>query len=53
VWSSRRSEAWIVLEPAFVDGLDGIEAGSRVIVLTWLHRAERDGTPVVDLKPVL
>jgi tRNA-Thr(GGU) m(6)t(6)A37 methyltransferase TsaA len=35
-------EAWIALEPAVRDGLDGIQAGSRVIVLTWLHRADRD-----------
>jgi tRNA-Thr(GGU) m(6)t(6)A37 methyltransferase TsaA len=35
-------EAWIVLEAAVLDGLDGIHEGSRVIVLTWLHRADRD-----------
>jgi tRNA-Thr(GGU) m(6)t(6)A37 methyltransferase TsaA len=34
--------AWIVLEPAILAGLDGIHAGSRVIVVTWLHRADRD-----------
>jgi tRNA-Thr(GGU) m(6)t(6)A37 methyltransferase TsaA len=35
-------EAWIVLEPAVVDGLDGIEAGARVLVITWLHLGDRD-----------
>ena len=35
-------EAWIVIDPAVLDGLGGIEVGDRVIVLTWLHRARRD-----------
>ena len=34
--------AWLVIEPALLDALDGIEPGDRVIVLTWLHRARRD-----------
>jgi tRNA-Thr(GGU) m(6)t(6)A37 methyltransferase TsaA len=35
-------EAWLVLEPAVLDALDGIRAGDEVVVLTWLHRARRD-----------
>ena len=35
-------EAWLVLEPRVLDGLDGLEPGDRVIVLTWLDRADRD-----------
>ena len=35
-------EAWLVLEAGVLDGLDGIEPGARVIVLTWLDRARRD-----------
>ncbi len=35
-------DAWLVLEPAVLDGLDGIRPGARVIVLTWFHRARRD-----------
>ena len=35
-------EAWIAIDPALADGLGGIAAGDRVIVLTWLHRAQRD-----------
>jgi tRNA-Thr(GGU) m(6)t(6)A37 methyltransferase TsaA len=35
-------DAWIVLEPHVLDALDGIRAGDRVIVLTWLDRARRD-----------
>jgi tRNA-Thr(GGU) m(6)t(6)A37 methyltransferase TsaA len=33
--------AWLVFEPGVVDGLDGLAPGDRVIVLTWLDRADR------------
>jgi tRNA-Thr(GGU) m(6)t(6)A37 methyltransferase TsaA len=35
-------DATLVLDAAVLEGLDGIEAGQRLIVLTWLHRAQRD-----------
>src|SRR5262245_2472231 len=35
-------DAWLVFEPRVFDALDGIEPGARVIVLTWLDRADRD-----------
>jgi tRNA-Thr(GGU) m(6)t(6)A37 methyltransferase TsaA len=35
-------EAWLEIAPAFTEGLDGIIAGSKAIVLTWFHRARRD-----------
>jgi tRNA-Thr(GGU) m(6)t(6)A37 methyltransferase TsaA len=35
-------DAWIVLEPDVLDGLDGITAGARLIVLTWLHLGDRE-----------
>ena len=35
-------EAWLELTPSAVPGLLGIKAGNELIVLTWLHRAERD-----------
>ena len=34
--------AWLVFEPAVLEGLREIEPGDRVIVLTWLDRARRD-----------
>ena len=34
--------AWLVIEPHVLEGLDGIQPGDRLIVLTWLHRADRD-----------
>lgn len=36
------ARAWLVFEPAVLDGLREIEPGDRVIVLTWLDRARRD-----------
>ncbi|HZD01283.1 MAG TPA: tRNA (N6-threonylcarbamoyladenosine(37)-N6)-methyltransferase TrmO [Actinomycetes bacterium] len=35
-------DAWLVLEPAVLEGLRGIRPGDQVIVLTWLDRARRD-----------
>jgi tRNA-Thr(GGU) m(6)t(6)A37 methyltransferase TsaA len=35
-------DAWLVLEPAVLDALEGIRPGARVVVLTWFHRARRD-----------
>jgi tRNA-Thr(GGU) m(6)t(6)A37 methyltransferase TsaA len=35
-------DAWLVFEPPVLDALDGIEPGARVIVLTWLDRADRE-----------
>lgn len=35
-------EAVIVLDPSLLEGLDGIEPGHEIIVLTWLDRASRD-----------
>jgi tRNA-Thr(GGU) m(6)t(6)A37 methyltransferase TsaA len=35
-------EAWLELNPQIAQGLAGIKAGDKLIVLTWLHRAQRD-----------
>jgi tRNA-Thr(GGU) m(6)t(6)A37 methyltransferase TsaA len=35
-------EAWLEIDPAVADGLDGIAEGDELLVLTWLDRAERD-----------
>ena len=34
-------EAWLVFRDQFVDGLRDLRAGDEVLVLSWLHRAER------------
>jgi tRNA-Thr(GGU) m(6)t(6)A37 methyltransferase TsaA len=35
-------EAWLELSPQSAPGLIGIQAGDELIVLTWLHLAQRD-----------
>jgi tRNA-Thr(GGU) m(6)t(6)A37 methyltransferase TsaA len=35
-------EAWLVFDPDMRDALDGLQVGDAVVVLTWLHRADRD-----------
>jgi tRNA-Thr(GGU) m(6)t(6)A37 methyltransferase TsaA len=35
-------EATISLEPSFRDALQGIAVGDEILVLTWLHEAQRD-----------
>jgi tRNA-Thr(GGU) m(6)t(6)A37 methyltransferase TsaA len=41
-------EAWLAIDPQFLDALDGIAAGSEILVLTWLHQAKRD---VMKVRP--
>lgn len=36
------TEAWLVFEPAVLDGLGDLRVGEEVVVLTWLDRARRD-----------
>ena len=35
-------EAWLEIDPAFVDGLDGLAVGNEILLFTWLHEAIRD-----------
>jgi tRNA-Thr(GGU) m(6)t(6)A37 methyltransferase TsaA len=39
--SEGAPDAWLEVHPAFERGLLGIAAGDEVIVVTWLHRADR------------
>jgi tRNA-Thr(GGU) m(6)t(6)A37 methyltransferase TsaA len=41
-------DAWLEVEPEFARGLSGIAAGDELLVITWLHRAERD---VLEVHP--
>jgi len=34
-------EARLVFDPAFAEGLRDLAAGDEILVLTWLHRADR------------
>ena len=35
-------DAWLVFSPGVLPALDGIAPGDRVLVLTWLDRADRE-----------
>jgi tRNA-Thr(GGU) m(6)t(6)A37 methyltransferase TsaA len=41
-------DAWLEIDSAFVDGLDGINPGSKIVLLTWFHKANRN---VLKLHP--
>ncbi|MDA8103812.1 MAG: tRNA (N6-threonylcarbamoyladenosine(37)-N6)-methyltransferase TrmO [Nitrospiraceae bacterium] len=52
-------EAWLEIDPAFSEALEGLAAGQEIIVLTWLDRGRRDllrvhprGNPEAPLKGV-
>lgn len=35
-------DAWLEIEPQFADALLGIEVGHELIVITWMHQANRE-----------
>jgi len=46
--SEGAPDAWLDVNPAFVRGLSGVAANDDVIVITWLHQADRD---VLEVHP--
>jgi hypothetical protein len=57
--SEGAPDAWLEVNPTFARGLFGIAMGDEAIVVTWLHRADRDvpevhprGDPEVPLAGV-
>ena len=40
--SEGAPDAWLEVDPTFARGLSGIAPGDDVIVVTWLHQADRD-----------
>ncbi|MCL4303749.1 MAG: tRNA (N6-threonylcarbamoyladenosine(37)-N6)-methyltransferase TrmO [Anaerolineae bacterium] len=34
-------DAWLEVNPAVAEGLDGIAVGDKIIVITWFHQAQR------------
>jgi len=46
--SEGAPDGWLEVHPAFARGLFGIAAGDDVIVVTWLHRADRE---VLEVHP--
>jgi tRNA-Thr(GGU) m(6)t(6)A37 methyltransferase TsaA len=35
-------DAWVTIADEYLDALDGLMAGQDVILITWLHQADRD-----------
>lgn len=46
--SEDAPDAWLEIDPAFAPARDGLAAGDAIIVVTWLHRADRD---VLEVHP--
>ena len=46
--SEGAPDAWLEVYPAFARALFGIATGDEVIIITWLHRADRD---VLEVHP--
>lgn len=40
--SEGAPDVWLEISPQFSEGLDGLAAGQEIIVITWLHLADRD-----------
>jgi tRNA-Thr(GGU) m(6)t(6)A37 methyltransferase TsaA len=40
--SEGAPDAWLEVDPAFEEGLDGIKAGSEILLVTWFHQSRRD-----------
>ena len=40
--SEGAPDVFIVLKPPFADALQGIGVGDELILVTWLHEAQRD-----------
>ena len=35
-------DAWLAFDPSVRDALDGLRVGDDIVVLTWLHEADRE-----------
>ena len=40
--SEGAPDAWLVFEPSVSEALSDVRPGDEVVVLTWLHQADRD-----------
>lgn len=39
--SEGAPSAWLEIAPAFLDALDGLDAGQEIWILTWFHQSNR------------
>src|SRR5262245_11182680 len=46
--SEGAPDAWLEIESAFVPALRGVQASDELVLITWLHRANRD---VLEVHP--
>jgi tRNA-Thr(GGU) m(6)t(6)A37 methyltransferase TsaA len=46
--SEGAPDAWLEVHPRFMPALNGVVVGDDVVVITWLHRADRD---VLEVHP--
>jgi tRNA (Thr-GGU) A37 N-methylase len=35
-------DAWLEIQPRYAAALDGVRVGNDLVVITWLHKADRD-----------
>jgi tRNA-Thr(GGU) m(6)t(6)A37 methyltransferase TsaA len=35
-------DAWLDIDPAFTDSLEGLKVGDEILLFTWLHEGRRD-----------
>jgi tRNA-Thr(GGU) m(6)t(6)A37 methyltransferase TsaA len=40
--SEGAPDAWILLEPSYAHALPGVQVGDRLVLVTWLHEADRN-----------
>ena len=40
--SEGAPDAWLDVDPTFAEALEGLSDGDDLIVITWLHQADRD-----------
>jgi tRNA-Thr(GGU) m(6)t(6)A37 methyltransferase TsaA len=40
--SEGAPDAWLEVNPDVAEGLEGIRAGDEIILITWLHQADRN-----------
>ena len=40
--SEGAPDAWLDVDPTFAEALEGLSEGDDLIVITWLHQADRD-----------
>jgi len=46
--SEGAPDAWIVLEPSVARAVQGIRVGDRLVLVTWLHEADRS---ILQVRP--